>query len=39
MKKLQFKTNINAPAARVYNTMFGLDDKATYEAWASEFNP
>ncbi|HMR84938.1 MAG TPA: SRPBCC domain-containing protein [Niabella sp.] len=39
MKKLQFKTNIHAPIAKVYNTMLGLDDKATYEAWVAEFNP
>lgn len=39
MKKLQFKTDIKAPVAKVYNTMLGLDDKATYEAWTAEFNP
>lgn len=39
MKKLQFKTDINAPAAKVYSAMLGLDDKATYEAWVAEFNP
>lgn len=39
MKKLQFKTDINAPAAKVYNIMLGLDDKVTYEAWTAEFNP
>ena len=39
MKKLQFKTNINAPIAKVYNTMLGLDNKATYEAWTAKFNP
>jgi len=39
MKKLQFKTNIHAPVAKVYDTMLGLKDKATYEAWAAEFNP
>jgi len=39
MKKLQFKIVINAPVVKVYNTMLGLDDKATYEAWAAEFNP
>jgi|SRR5690606_15555917 len=39
MEKLQFKTIINAPAAKVYHTMLGLSDKATYEAWTSEFNP
>lgn len=39
MKKLQFKTGINATVAKVYNTMLGLDDKATYETWTAEFNP
>lgn len=39
MKKLQFKTNINAPVAKVYNAMLGLDNKATYESWTAEFNP
>lgn len=39
MKNLQFKTTIDAPVAKVYDTMLGLEDKATYEAWAGEFNP
>src|SRR5690606_11821990 len=39
MKKIQFKTDINAPVAKVYNTMLGLENKATYEAWTAEFNP
>lgn len=39
MKKVQFKTEINAPIAKVYKTMLGLDNKATYEAWTAEFNP
>lgn len=39
MKKLQYKTNINAPVTKVYNTMLGLDSKATYQAWTAEFNP
>lgn len=39
MKKLQFKIVINAPVVKVYNTMLGLDNKATYEAWTVEFNP
>ncbi len=39
MQKLQFKIDINAPVAKVYSTMLGLDDKATYEAWTAEFNP
>lgn len=39
MKKLQFKIDINAPIAKVYNTMLGLDNKVTYEVWTAEFNP
>lgn len=39
MKKLQFKTTINAPAEKVYETMLGLKDKSTYEHWTSAFNP
>lgn len=39
MKKLQFKTDIDAPAAKVYNTMLGLDNKTTYQTWTAEFNP
>lgn len=39
MKILQFKITIDAPVAKVYDTMLGLGDKATYEAWVAEFNP
>jgi len=39
MKKLQFKSEIKAPVEKVYRSMLGLDDKSTYEAWVSEFNP
>lgn len=39
MKKVQFKTAIKAPVGKVYNTMLGLEDKTTYQAWTSEFNP
>lgn len=39
MKKLQFKTSIQAPAGKVYDTMLGLTDKSTYEAWTAMFNP
>ena len=39
MKTIQFKTNINAPVAKVYNTMLGLENKSTYQAWTAEFNP
>lgn len=39
MKRLQFKQEIHAPAEKVYRAMLGLDDKATYEQWASAFGP
>lgn len=39
MKKLQFKININAPVARIYDFMLGLSSKSTYEQWTSLFNP
>ncbi len=39
MERLQFKIEINAPARKVYRAMLGLDDKATYEHWASAFGP
>jgi hypothetical protein len=39
MKKLQFKTAINATAQKVYETMLGLKDKSTYEQWTAVFNP
>lgn len=39
MKKLQFKTVINAPVQKVYETMLGLNDKSTYQHWTSAFNP
>lgn len=39
MKKVQFKTNIHAPAAQVYDAMLGLSDIKTYEQWTAEFNP
>ncbi|MFN8284025.1 MAG: SRPBCC domain-containing protein [Chitinophagales bacterium] len=39
MQKLQFKKEINAPAQKVYETMLGLKDKATYEYWTAAFNP
>lgn len=39
MQKLQFKKEINAPAQKVYETMLGLKDKATYEYWTATFNP
>lgn len=39
MEKLQFKKEINAPAQHVYETMLGLKDKSTYDAWVKVFNP
>lgn len=31
MKKLQFKVSINAPAAKIYDFMLGINSKLTYE--------
>lgn len=39
MEKLQFKVSINAPAARIYDIMLGINNKSTYEQWTSLFNP
>lgn len=39
MKKIQFKTTINKPAMKVYDTMLGLTNKTTYELWTALFNP
>ena len=39
MKKLQFKVSINAPVAKVYDFMLGINSKSTYEQWTSLFNP
>jgi len=39
MQKLQFKKEIKASAQKVYETMLGLNDKATYEYWTATFNP
>lgn len=39
MQKLQFKIEINAPVAKVYNLMLGLDNKQSYEEWTAVFNP
>ena len=39
MEKLQFTIDIPAPAQKVYEAMLGLNDKSTYESWASVFNP
>lgn len=39
MERLQYKTIINAPAKKVYDTMLGISNIKTYEQWTSEFNP
>ncbi len=39
MQKLQFSKLINASAQKVYETMLGLKDKASYEYWTAAFNP
>lgn len=39
MKKIQFKKEINASAQKVYETMLGLKNKASYEHWTAAFNP
>jgi hypothetical protein len=39
MQKLQFQKEVAAPAQKVYDTMLGLTDKATYEYWTAAFNP
>ena len=39
MTKLQFTVNINAPLNKVYDTMLGISNKASYEQWTALFNP
>ena len=39
MKKLQFKVSINAPVAKIYDFMLGINNKSTYEQWTALFNP
>lgn len=39
MKKLQFKSTINASANKVYDSMLGINNKSTYEQWTALFNP
>lgn len=39
MKKLQFKVSIQAPAAKAYDCMLGINRKSTYEQWTAMFNP
>lgn len=39
MQKLKFTKEIQAPVRKVYETMLGLNDRATYEFWTATFNP
>ena len=39
MTNLQFNITINAPVARVYDCMLGINSKSTYEQWTALFNP
>ena len=39
MSKPQYKETINTSAEKVYNTMLGLKNIKTYEAWTAVFNP
>lgn len=39
MEKLQFKTDINASASKVYDLMLGISNKSTNEEWTALFNP
>lgn len=39
MKKLQYTVSINAPAAKIYDCMLGINSKSTYEQWTALFNP
>lgn len=39
MKKLSYNVEINASREKVYDSMLGLSDKKTYEAWTAAFNP
>lgn len=39
MKKLSYHVAINASPDKVYDTMLGLSNKKTYEAWTVPFEP
>lgn len=39
MEKFNFTIDIKAPVKKVYEAMLGLNNKKTYESWASTFNP
>ena len=39
MQKIKFKVSIQDSAAKVYDLMLGLSNKASYEQWTALFNP
>lgn len=39
MIRMTYHVDIHAPVNQVYDTMLGLSDKSTYNAWALEFHP
>ena len=39
MNGIYIKVSINAPVARIYDFMLGINSKSTYEQWTSLFNP
>jgi hypothetical protein len=39
MTTLQFRINTIAPLNKVYDTMLGISNKASYEQWTALFNP
>jgi hypothetical protein len=39
MKKLTYKTEIQASPEHVHATMLGLNDKKTYQQWTAPFSP
>jgi hypothetical protein len=39
MQRIQFKVSIQASAAKVYDLMLGISNKASYEQWTALFNP
>lgn len=39
MERIQFNTDINASAEKVYDAMLGLKDIKTYQHWTAVFNP
>ena len=39
MKRIRYSKDINASTQKVYNTMLGLENIATYNQWTAEFSP